>query len=62
MMSSIQNRGKEPDELISGDAKPKLDLFRTCIAAIPRLLPDPMSHVVSLDSEEKVSKTQYFRI
>ncbi|EFO98013.1 CRE-SAX-2 protein [Caenorhabditis remanei] len=45
MMSSIQNRGKEPDELISGDAKPKLDLFRTCIAAIPRLLPDPMSHV-----------------
>ncbi|CAL2038426.1 unnamed protein product [Caenorhabditis brenneri] len=49
MMSSIQNRGKEPDELISGDAKPKLDLFRTCIAAIPRLLPDPMSHVDLID-------------
>uniref|UniRef100_A0A1I7TWL2 MOR2-PAG1_N domain-containing protein n=1 Tax=Caenorhabditis tropicalis TaxID=1561998 RepID=A0A1I7TWL2_9PELO len=49
MMSSIQNRGKEPDELISGDAKPKLDLFRTCIAAIPRLLPDPMTHVDLID-------------
>lgn len=49
MMSSIQNRGKEPDELINGDAKPKLDLFRTCIAAIPRLLPDPMSHVELID-------------
>ncbi|PIC39378.1 hypothetical protein B9Z55_011085 [Caenorhabditis nigoni] len=49
MMSSIQNRGKEPDELMGGDAKPKLDLFRTCVAAIPRLLPDPMSHVELID-------------
>lgn len=28
----------------SGERKPKLDLFRTCIAAIPRVLPDNMSH------------------
>ena len=27
----------------SGDRKPKMDLFRTCIAAIPRLIPDSMS-------------------
>ena len=26
-----------------GDRKPKIDLFRTCIAAIPRLKPDGMS-------------------
>ena len=26
-----------------GDRKPKMDLFRTCIAAIPRLIPDSMS-------------------
>jgi len=28
----------------SGDRKSKMDLFRTCIAAIPRLLPDGMTH------------------
>ena len=28
----------------SGDRKPKIDLFRTCIAAIPRLKPDGMSN------------------
>uniref|UniRef100_A0A8R1HZV6 Uncharacterized protein n=3 Tax=Caenorhabditis japonica TaxID=281687 RepID=A0A8R1HZV6_CAEJA len=49
MMSAIQSRGKEPDEYISGDAKPKLDLFRTCIAAIPRLIPEPMTHVELID-------------
>lgn len=25
-----------------GDRKPKIDLFRTCVAAVPRLLPDGM--------------------
>ncbi|CAB3401270.1 unnamed protein product [Caenorhabditis bovis] len=49
MLPTVQNRGKEPDELISGDAKPKLDLFRTCIAAIPRLLPEPMTHIELVD-------------
>uniref|UniRef100_A0A0N5A9H4 Protein furry n=1 Tax=Syphacia muris TaxID=451379 RepID=A0A0N5A9H4_9BILA len=44
MITVVQSRGKEPEELLSGDIKPKLDLFRTCIAAIPRLLPDSMSH------------------
>ena len=27
----------------SGERKPKIDLFRTCIAALPRLLPEGMS-------------------
>ena len=26
-----------------GERKPKIDLFKTCVAAIPRLLPDGMS-------------------
>lgn len=35
---------KEQEEsLLSGDRKAKIDLFRTCIAAIPRLIPDGMS-------------------
>ena len=44
MLTSSRTKGKEPDDLIGGDMKPKLDLFRTCIAAIPRLLPEPMPH------------------
>uniref|UniRef100_A0A0R3RWW2 MOR2-PAG1_N domain-containing protein n=1 Tax=Elaeophora elaphi TaxID=1147741 RepID=A0A0R3RWW2_9BILA len=44
MMTAAHTRGKEPEELITGDVKPKLDLYRTCIAAIPRLLPESMSH------------------
>ena len=27
----------------SGERKPKIDLFRVCIGAMPRLLPDDMS-------------------
>lgn len=32
-----------------GDSKPKLDLFRTCVAAVPRLLPDGMPPVDLID-------------
>lgn len=36
--------GKEPGNLfVGGDRKPKIDLFRTCIAAIPRTMPDGMT-------------------
>uniref|UniRef100_A0A914W2H8 Protein furry n=1 Tax=Plectus sambesii TaxID=2011161 RepID=A0A914W2H8_9BILA len=49
MLTVLQSRGKEPDELLGGDSKPKLDLFRTCVAAVPRLLPDGMSHVDLID-------------
>lgn len=46
MMINAQNKGKEADELTNSDSKPKIDLFRTCVAAIPRLLPEPMTPVV----------------
>uniref|UniRef100_A0A7N4PZ41 FRY like transcription coactivator n=2 Tax=Sarcophilus harrisii TaxID=9305 RepID=A0A7N4PZ41_SARHA len=42
-MTSIQMSNKEPEDMITGERKPKIDLFRTCIAAIPRLIPDGMS-------------------
>lgn len=40
MLSSIFN---------SGERKPKIDLFRTCVAAIPRILPDAMSKPELID-------------
>lgn len=43
MMTTTQNVNKEPDEMITGERKPKIDLFRTCVAAVPRLIPDGMS-------------------
>lgn len=33
----------------SGERKPKIDLFRTCVAAIPRILPDGMSKSELID-------------
>ena len=50
MATNIQNLNKETDDLISGERKPKIDLFRTCIAAIPRLIPDgiPKSDLIDL--------------
>ncbi|KAI5701919.1 hypothetical protein M8J75_014651 [Diaphorina citri] len=35
MMTSTQNVNKEPDEMITGERKPRIDLFRTCVAAEP---------------------------
>ncbi|KAF2357084.1 Cell morphogenesis protein N-terminal [Trinorchestia longiramus] len=43
MMTNTHNVNKEPDELIGGERKAKMDLFRTCVAAVPRLIPDGMS-------------------
>ncbi|XP_064474584.1 protein furry-like [Ornithodoros turicata] len=36
MMTTVQN------DIITGERKPKIDLFRTCVAAVPRLIPDGM--------------------
>ena len=33
----------------SGERKPKIDLFRTCVMSIPRLLPEGMSHADLID-------------
>lgn len=43
MMTNTQNLNKEPDEMLSGERKPRIDLFRTCVAAVPRLIPDAMT-------------------
>lgn len=44
MMTTMQNLNKEPDEMLAGERKPKIDLFRTCVAAVPRLcLPETMN-------------------
>lgn len=43
MMTNTQNLNKEPDEMLTGERKPRIDLFRTCVAAVPRLIPDAMT-------------------
>lgn len=68
LMTVSQTKGKEPEDLLIGDVKPKLDLLRTCIAAIPRLLPEPMSHqelielitriTIHIDEELRVTACQ----
>ncbi|XP_077964900.1 protein furry homolog-like isoform X6 [Gasterosteus aculeatus] len=44
-MTNVQMSNKEPEDMITGERKPKIDLFRTCVAAIPRLIPDGMSRL-----------------
>ncbi|XP_067945247.1 protein furry homolog-like [Watersipora subatra] len=39
MMTKPDNKDKDLDDLINVEKKPKLDLLRTCVAAIPRLMP-----------------------
>ncbi|XP_012945432.1 protein furry homolog isoform X2 [Aplysia californica] len=68
LMTKSENANKEPEEMITNDRKPKLDLFRTCIAAIPRLIPDGMTSqelvelitrlTVHVDEELKVLAVQ----
>ncbi|XP_062872380.1 protein furry homolog [Trichomycterus rosablanca] len=43
MLTNAQMLNKEPEDMITGERKTKIDLFRTCVAAIPRILPDGMS-------------------
>ncbi|KAM6985914.1 protein furry homolog [Aplochiton taeniatus] len=43
MLTNVQMLNKEPEDMITGERKPKIDLFRTCVAAVPRILPDGMS-------------------
>ncbi|CAF0781184.1 unnamed protein product [Adineta steineri] len=39
LVTRPDNANKDTEDLLSGDRKPKIDLLRTCIAALPRLLP-----------------------
>uniref|UniRef100_A0A8C5CY41 Furry homolog a (Drosophila) n=1 Tax=Gadus morhua TaxID=8049 RepID=A0A8C5CY41_GADMO len=49
MMTNVQMLNKEPEEMITGERKPRIDLFRTCVAAVPRILPDGMSRPELVD-------------
>lgn len=40
---------QEPDEMITGERKPRIDLFRTCVAAVPRLIPETMTGAELVD-------------
>lgn len=64
MMTNTQNQNKEPDEMISGERKPRIDLFRTCVAAVPRLIPDTMTaqELVDLLSRLTVHMDEELRI
>ncbi len=42
-MNNPQCSNKEAVDMITGERKPKIDLFRTCVAAIPKCVPDGMS-------------------
>ncbi|XP_041986547.1 protein furry isoform X3 [Aricia agestis] len=42
MLTNTQNVTKE-QEINTGERKPRIDLFRTCVAAIPRIIPEGMS-------------------
>uniref|UniRef100_A0A0K0G2Z9 Protein furry homolog-like (inferred by orthology to a human protein) n=1 Tax=Strongyloides venezuelensis TaxID=75913 RepID=A0A0K0G2Z9_STRVS len=49
MLHIAQIGRKEPEEMLGGECRPKLDLFRTAMAAIPRLLPETMQHTDLID-------------
>uniref|UniRef100_A0A0N4ZNE2 MOR2-PAG1_N domain-containing protein n=1 Tax=Parastrongyloides trichosuri TaxID=131310 RepID=A0A0N4ZNE2_PARTI len=49
MLTMTHISRKEPEEMLGGDCRPKLDLFRTAMAAIPRLLPETMAHTDLID-------------
>lgn len=48
LLTNTHNTNKELD-LLSSERKPKIELFRTCIAAIPRIIPDGMSRSDLID-------------
>ncbi|XP_033646304.1 protein furry homolog-like isoform X1 [Asterias rubens] len=43
LMTNVQCLNKELDDLMTSERRPKIELFRTCVAAIPRVIPDGMS-------------------
>nr|XP_033804350.1 protein furry homolog isoform X3 [Geotrypetes seraphini] len=55
MLTNAQMLNKEPEDMITGERKPKIDLFRTCVAAIPRVLPDGMSKPELIDLLSRLS-------
>lgn len=35
--------------MLTGERKPRIDLFRTCVAAMPRLIPESMTKAELID-------------
>ena len=42
-MNNPQYSNKDSVDMITGERKPKIDLFRTCVAAIPKCVPEGMN-------------------
>jgi len=49
LLTATSNTNKEPDDVITSERRPKIELFKTCLAAIPRLMPDGMSKTELID-------------
>lgn len=49
--------------MLTGERKPRIDLFRTCVAAVPRLIPETMtgSELVDLLSRLTVHMDEELR-
>eukprot|EP00117_Sycon_ciliatum_P032387 scpid1600/ scgid25124/ Protein furry homolog-like; ALL1-fused gene from chromosome 4p12 protein len=43
VMTNSHFANKDQEEILTGDRKPKIELYRTCIAAIPRCIPEGVS-------------------
>ncbi|TGZ62726.1 hypothetical protein CRM22_007302 [Opisthorchis felineus] len=54
MLSKLDVSQKEFEELMSAERKPKMDLLKTCVACIPRLLPNDMTKPELLELLAKV--------
>lgn len=49
LLTTTHNTNKEPDDMITSERRPKIELFKTCVAAIPRLMPEGMSKADLID-------------
>ncbi|XP_033097375.1 protein furry homolog [Anneissia japonica] len=49
LMTNVQCVNKESDDVMTGERKLKIELFRTCVAAIPRLIPEGLSRTALLE-------------
>ncbi|XP_071950730.1 protein furry homolog-like isoform X2 [Antedon mediterranea] len=49
LMTNVQCVSKESDDVMTGERKLKIELFRTCVAAIPRLIPEGLTRTALLE-------------
>ncbi|CAH8433161.1 unnamed protein product [Dicrocoelium dendriticum] len=54
MLSKPEVTQKEVEELMTAERKPKMDLLKTCVACIPRLLPNDMTKPELLELLAKI--------